>query len=116
MMHCITKSDFIKMTIKTLELYLSIAQQQAEKFGQEASKVICVMDMDNFNIRQYAWRPGKYHTFLTSTSTVHIRIVLLLRQHTNTHVTQKIIKGHQDTEARKSRHRPAFCLNQSTDF
>jgi hypothetical protein len=78
MMHCITKNDFIKMTIKTLEMYLSTARQQAEKFGQEASKIICVMDMENFNIRQYAWRPGKYHPFLTSTFAVHIRIVLLL--------------------------------------
>jgi hypothetical protein len=78
MMHCISKSDFIKMTIKTLEMYLSTARQQAEKFGQEASKVICVMDMENFNIRQYAWRPGKYNRFLTTTSTIHIRIVLPL--------------------------------------
>jgi hypothetical protein len=83
MMHCIAKSDFIKMTIKALESYLSTARQQAEKFGQEASKVICVMDMENFNIRQYAWRPGKYHQFLISTRTVHIRIVLLLWQSTH---------------------------------
>jgi hypothetical protein len=78
MMHCISKSDFIKMTIKTLEMYMSAARQQTEKFGQEASKVICVMDMENFNLRQYAWRPGKYHRILTTTSTIHIRIVLLL--------------------------------------
>ncbi|PNF14249.1 hypothetical protein B7P43_G12208 [Cryptotermes secundus] len=58
MMHCINKSDFIKMTIKTLEMYMSIAREQAEKFGNEASKLICVMDMENFNIRQYAWRPA----------------------------------------------------------
>lgn len=78
MMHCINKSDFIKMTIKTLEMYMSIAREQAEKFGNEASKLICVMDMENFNIRQYAWRPGKYHRFLITTSTIHIRIVLPL--------------------------------------
>lgn len=66
------------MTAKTLEMYLNIARQQAEKFGAEASKLTCVMDMENFNIRQYAWRPGKYHRFLITTSTIHIRIVLHL--------------------------------------
>ncbi|KDR20081.1 SEC14-like protein 2 isoform X2 [Zootermopsis nevadensis] len=58
MMHCISKADFIKMTIKTLELYLSRAREQAQKFGQEASKVVVIMDMENFNLRQYAWRPA----------------------------------------------------------
>lgn len=61
MMHCISKADFIKMTIKTLELYLSRAREQAQKFGQEASKVVVIMDMENFNLRQYAWRPGNYN-------------------------------------------------------
>lgn len=59
MMHTVTKDDFIKMTIKTLESYLSLAAEQAQKFGQAAAKVVCIMDMENFNIRQYAWRPGK---------------------------------------------------------
>jgi lantibiotic modifying enzyme len=67
MMHSVSKADFIKMTIKTLEMYLSIAAEQAQKFGQKASKVVCVMDMENFNIRQYAWRPGKYHRILNIT-------------------------------------------------
>jgi hypothetical protein len=52
------------MTIKTLESYLSLAAEQAQKFGQEAAKVVCIMDMENFNIRQYAWRPGKYHIMI----------------------------------------------------
>lgn len=60
MMHTVSKGDFMKMTIKTLESYLSIAAEQAQKFGQAAAKVVCVMDMENFSIRQYAWRPGKY--------------------------------------------------------
>ncbi|XP_069672374.1 SEC14-like protein 4 [Periplaneta americana] len=58
MMHSVNKNDFIKMTIKTLETFLSIATEQAKKFGQEASQVVCVMDMENFNLRQYAWRPA----------------------------------------------------------
>lgn len=58
MMHSINKSDFIKKTIKTLEMYLDIAIEQGRKHGIEASQVIGVMDMENFNIRQYAWRPA----------------------------------------------------------
>lgn len=58
MMHTVSKADFIKMTIKTLESYLSLATEQAQKFGQGAANVVCIMDMENFNIRQYAWRPA----------------------------------------------------------
>lgn len=61
-------------------MYLSVARQQTEKFGPDASKVICVMDMENFNIRQYAWRPGKYNRAVTTTSRMHIWIVLILWQ------------------------------------
>ncbi|GFG29476.1 hypothetical protein Cfor_02865, partial [Coptotermes formosanus] len=58
MMHTVSKSDFIRITIKTLELLLSIAAEQGQKFGQEAAKIVCVIDMENFNLRQYAWRPA----------------------------------------------------------
>lgn len=67
MMHTVSKSDFIRITIKTLELLLSIAAEQGQKFGQEAAKIVCVIDMENFNLRQYAWRPGKYQRILIST-------------------------------------------------
>jgi len=58
MMHTVSKTDFIKMTVKVLESYLSTGTEQAQKFGQAATKVVCIMDMENFNIRQYAWRPA----------------------------------------------------------
>jgi len=89
MMHTVTKADFIKMTVKTLESYLSIATEQAQKFGQEAAKVVCIMDMENFNIRQYAWRPGKYH----------IRIIYLWQSMKSLHITMKRIRKHLHTAA-----------------
>lgn len=58
MMHTVNKADFIRMTIKTLESFLNIAAEQAQKFDQEAAKVVCIIDMENFNVRQYAWRPA----------------------------------------------------------
>jgi len=42
---------------------MNTAAEQAKKFGQEASKVVCIMDMENFNLRQYAWKPGKDFKF-----------------------------------------------------
>lgn len=89
MMHTVSKADFIKMTIKTLESYLSLATEQAQKFGQGAANVVCIMDMENFNIRQYAWRPGKYH----------IRIIYLWQSMKSLHVTLKRIRKHLDTTA-----------------
>jgi hypothetical protein len=89
MMHTVTKDDFIKMTIKTLESYLSLAAEQAQKFGQAAAKVVCIMDMENFNIRQYAWRPGKYH----------IRIIYLRHSMKSIHIKLKRIGEHQHTAA-----------------
>jgi hypothetical protein len=53
-------------TDKEVKIDDLIQWEQAEKFGQVASKVVCIMDMENFNLRQYAWRPGKYHRILSS--------------------------------------------------
>jgi len=83
MMHTVSKGDFIRMTIKTLESYLSLAAEQAQKFDQAAAKVVCIMDMENFNIRQYAWRPGKYH----------IRIIYLRHSMKSLHITVKRIRS-----------------------
>ncbi|XP_068085642.1 SEC14-like protein 2 isoform X2 [Anabrus simplex] len=58
MMHSVRKSDFIRNTIKMLETYLRIAGEQVKQHGQQASKVVLVVDMENFNLRQYAWRPA----------------------------------------------------------
>jgi len=89
MMHTVSKADFIKMTIKTLESYMSIAAEQAQKFDQAAAKVVCIMDMENFNIRQYAWRPGKYH----------IRIIYIWQSMKSLHITLKTIRKHLQTTA-----------------
>ncbi|PSN33532.1 hypothetical protein C0J52_23433 [Blattella germanica] len=39
MMHSVTKTDFMKMTIKTLEKYLKVALDQGNKFGPDASQM-----------------------------------------------------------------------------
>jgi hypothetical protein len=89
MMHTISKTDFIKMTIKTLESYMCIAAEQRQKFGQEAAKFVCIMDLENFNIRQYAWRPGNYHIriiYFMSSLNVTLKIC---NQKATTHCSNK---------------------------
>lgn len=58
MLHSVTKTDFIKMTLRTLESFLEIARQQAETHGPMAGQLVGVIDMTDFNLKQYAWRPG----------------------------------------------------------
>ncbi|XP_075220520.1 SEC14-like protein 2 isoform X3 [Lycorma delicatula] len=57
-MHSVSKSDFMKVTIRKLEEYLSIARRQAELHGPQAAQLVAVIDMTDFNLRQYAWRPA----------------------------------------------------------
>ncbi|CAG2059918.1 unnamed protein product [Timema podura] len=58
MLHSLNKADFIRMTIKMIETYQEIAWEQSKKRGQAAGTVSAIIDMENFNLRQYAWRPG----------------------------------------------------------
>nr|CAD7193620.1 unnamed protein product [Timema douglasi] len=58
MLHSLNKADFIRMTIKMIETYQGIAWEQSKKCGQAAGTVSAIIDMENFNLRQYAWRPA----------------------------------------------------------
>lgn len=63
-LHSVSKAEMIKMTIRTLERYLDLARKQTEIHGSLAGQLIVIIDMTGFNIRQYAWRPGKLITLL----------------------------------------------------
>nr|CAD7401319.1 unnamed protein product [Timema cristinae] len=58
MLHSLNKTDFIRMTIKMIETYQGIAWEQSKTCGKAAGTVSAIIDMENFNLRQYAWRPG----------------------------------------------------------
>lgn len=51
-MHSVSKQDIIRQTIKVLEKYLGLATSTG------ANQVTVVIDMEGFNLRQYAWRPA----------------------------------------------------------
>ncbi|KAK9496821.1 hypothetical protein O3M35_012950 [Rhynocoris fuscipes] len=58
MLHSVSKNDFIRMAIKRFEATLDLARKQAETHGINASKVVGILDMTGFNIKQFAWRPA----------------------------------------------------------
>lgn len=62
-LHVVSRRDMIKATIKTLEHYLKLCNEQSKKHGVAASQVTVIFDMEGFNLRPFMWRPGKYLIF-----------------------------------------------------
>lgn len=58
MIHSAPRSDFVRQTVKTLEMLLRISKESAEKLGKPGGQVVAIIDMDGFNIKQYAYRPA----------------------------------------------------------
>ncbi|XP_033230551.1 SEC14-like protein 2 [Belonocnema kinseyi] len=57
-LHVVSRREMIKVTIKHLEKYLKVCQEQAAKHGPVAGQVTVIFDMEGFNLRQYMWRPA----------------------------------------------------------
>lgn len=51
-LHSVSKQDVLRMTMKVLEYYLDIAKTSG------GNNVVVVFDMDEFNLKHYAWRPA----------------------------------------------------------
>lgn len=58
MLHTVSRADFIRSTIKTLEKYMKVAYEQSIKHGPQSRQFIVLFDMAGFNVKQYTWRPG----------------------------------------------------------
>lgn len=77
LLHSAPKHDIVKNTIKVLEGEIShifcwaiiinlkfplgfmrIAYEQSKEYGPEARKFVVIFDMDNFSMKQYAYRPA----------------------------------------------------------
>lgn len=52
LLHSVTKNDIVKVVILKLEEFLNVAKQSG------THQVTVIFDMDNFNLRQYAWKPA----------------------------------------------------------
>ncbi|XP_055323322.1 SEC14-like protein 4 [Sitodiplosis mosellana] len=58
MLHTVSRADFIRSTIKTLETYMKLAFEQSVKHGPQARQFVVLFDMAGFNVKQYTWRPA----------------------------------------------------------
>ena len=58
MMHCVTRLDFQKYLVTLLEKFLKAAYEQSKVHGYKSRKLVVLFDMNNVNIKQYAWRPA----------------------------------------------------------
>jgi len=65
LLHAVSKADFIRMTARKLEKYLTESAEILKKAGKPscAPTLIAIMDMDNFSIKPYTWRPGLQLSF-----------------------------------------------------
>lgn len=52
--------DIVRYMAQKLDSYLEIARQSSLKHGPKASKLNCIADMTDFNLRQFTWRPGNF--------------------------------------------------------
>ncbi|XP_074105969.1 SEC14-like protein 2 isoform X2 [Cotesia typhae] len=57
-LHVVSRRDMIKATIKTLENYLKLCNEQRKKHGPGAGQVTVIFDMEGFNLRPLMWRPA----------------------------------------------------------
>lgn len=58
MLHTVSRTDFIRNTIKILEHFVAVGHEQSLKHGPQARQFVVLFDLSNLNIRQYTWRPA----------------------------------------------------------
>ena len=58
MLHSVSRADFIRNTIQTLEHYMKISYEQSQIHGPQARQFVIVFDMKGFDYKQYTWRPA----------------------------------------------------------
>ncbi|XP_016958152.1 SEC14-like protein 2 isoform X1 [Drosophila biarmipes] len=58
MMHCVTRFEFQKYLVLLLERFMKIAYEQSQKHGWRARQLVVFFDMQDVNLKQYAWRPA----------------------------------------------------------
>ena len=60
MLHTVSRSDIVRLTLQCLENFMKLGLEQSKKTSNPSCRqFIVIFDMDNFNLKQYAWRPGK---------------------------------------------------------
>lgn len=57
-LHAVSKKEMITVTLRQFEDYLELGREQATKHGAAALKITCIIDMMDFNLKQFTFRPG----------------------------------------------------------
>ncbi|GBP40960.1 SEC14-like protein 2 [Eumeta japonica] len=63
LLHSVSRNDIIRLILRHLENYLSLARKQGQTRGEAAMKLTAIFDLEGFNMRQYAWRPAAEMVF-----------------------------------------------------
>jgi len=50
--------DMVRFLAQKLDSYLEVARQSSLKHGPKASQVCCIVDLTDFNLRQFTWKPA----------------------------------------------------------
>ncbi|XP_068148574.1 SEC14-like protein 2 isoform X1 [Drosophila tropicalis] len=58
MMHCVTRFEFQKYLVLLIERFMKSAYEQSLKHGWKARQLVVFFDMQDVNLKQYAWRPA----------------------------------------------------------
>lgn len=58
LLHACTRADYVRGTIKNLEMYMGIGYEQSIVHGPGARQFVILFDLKDFNLRQYTWRPA----------------------------------------------------------
>lgn len=67
-LHCTSASEFVRKTVLLLEHFSKVGFEQSKTKGVLARQFVVICDMTDFNIKQYAWRPGEFFNGCTIVS------------------------------------------------
>ncbi|XP_029732332.1 SEC14-like protein 2 [Aedes albopictus] len=59
LLHTVSRADIVRMTLQALERYMKLAYEQSQKMNNpNCRQFVVIFDMENFNLKQYVWRPA----------------------------------------------------------
>ncbi|XP_055629131.1 SEC14-like protein 2 [Toxorhynchites rutilus septentrionalis] len=59
LLHTVSRADIVRMTLQALEGYMKLAYEQSKKLDDPICRqFVVIFDMENFNLKQYVWRPA----------------------------------------------------------
>jgi len=70
--------DMVRFLAQKLDSYLEVARQSSLKHGPKASQVCCIVDLTDFNLRQFTWRPGRSPLYVIPVISPYYLFIYLL--------------------------------------